>query len=78
LVSGTGIRVVVDRIEEGTAILLIGDSEARLDLPLALLPPGTREGSLLSLSFKLDEPATEQLIETVQARIERLKRLSRR
>ncbi|MDP2873613.1 MAG: DUF3006 family protein [Bacillota bacterium] len=76
--SCSGIRVVVDRIENGVAVLLVGSDEIRLDLPLDLLPPGTREGSLLRASFELDAGATEIALADARARIERLRMLSRK
>ena len=45
------MRAVVDRIENETAVLLFGDEDSKVDIPLKLLPAGTREGSFLQVSF---------------------------
>ncbi len=42
--------VVVDRIEGKTAVLSPIGGEAPFECPLALLPPGTREGATLRLA----------------------------
>jgi hypothetical protein len=72
------IKIVVDRIEGDMAVLLIGPDETRVDLPLAALPEGAREGSLLRATFVVDNRATDQAVEAVRARIERLRALSRK
>ncbi len=37
------MKAVVDRIEGAAAVLLLGEDEIKLDIPLKLLPQGTRE-----------------------------------
>jgi hypothetical protein len=54
------MKAVVDRIEGDTAVLLIGEEETRLDIPLRLLPEGTREGSHLTIAFELDKDSEEK------------------
>ena len=39
------MKAVVDRIEGQIAIVLFGDDEIKADIPLVLLPEGTKEGS---------------------------------
>lgn len=48
------MKAVVDRIEEQIAVVLFGDEEIKVNIPLELLPEGTREGSHLSITFELD------------------------
>lgn len=71
------MRAVVDRIEGDLAVLLVGDEETQVVIPLRLLPEGTRESSILRLSFELDQAATDGGLERARQRIERLRRLSR-
>ncbi|HHU49956.1 MAG: DUF3006 domain-containing protein [Caldicoprobacterales bacterium] len=52
------MKAVVDRIEGQIAIVLFGDDEIKADIPLVLLPEGTKEGSHLNITFELD-PASE-------------------
>lgn len=76
--SSPVIRAVVDRIEGDIAVVLIGIDEMRVDLPMAVLPPGTCEGSVLRATFALDSQETERAMDAVRARIERLRSLSRK
>ncbi len=70
------MRAVVDRIEGEIAVLLLGDEEVRLDLPMRYLPTGVKEGTILSLRFEVDAAATDAARERAVERIRRLKRLS--
>jgi hypothetical protein len=45
------VRAVVDRIEGEIAVLLLGEEETRVELPLSRLPEGSHEGSWLKISF---------------------------
>lgn len=58
----------VDRIEGQVAVVEL-DSRT-IDLPLALLPPGTKEGSLLKLVLDVDSEAAQRA--RAQARLDRL------
>ena len=60
------VNVVVDRIEGDLAVLEIAG--ATFDWPLAALPPGTREGSRLSVTFA---PVPSDL-DAAKERIDRL------
>lgn len=56
-------RMTVDEIELNAdnqrVAVLIGDDGTQVVLPLALLPNGTQEGDVLSLSFAQDAGETE-------------------
>lgn len=67
------MRVVVDRIEGKYAVLLFGEKEIKVDMPLELLPEGTREGSILNANFELDLNAEQQQREKVSKLLEKLK-----
>lgn len=58
----------VDRIEGQLAVLEL-DSRT-VELPLELLPPGTREGSVLKLVLDVDSESAQR--DRAQARLERL------
>lgn len=52
------IKVVVDRIEEDMAVLLVGEEEISVDFPLSCLP-NAREGAIFEFSVREDNE-TEQ------------------
>ncbi|MCL6581146.1 MAG: DUF3006 domain-containing protein [Firmicutes bacterium] len=73
-------RVAVDRIEEGTAVLLpVGEAAAsagpapRFLWPRALLPGEAREGAHLVVSVEVDPEATAEAGDRVRALLERLR-----
>lgn len=69
------IRVSLDRIEEGLAVLLLRDDESvRFTLPRALLPRNAREGDILEIAVRRDVAATEEVRRRVAERIERMRR----
>ena len=70
------LRAVIDRIEGGLAVLLVGDDEVQLDLSLNDLPAGVREGSILRVNFEEDRVETLDVREKMQRRIDRLRRRS--
>lgn len=46
------MRAVVDRIEDGFAVLLFGNQEIKVDIPRELLPPSIKEGDILNVKFE--------------------------
>ena len=69
------IRVSLDRIEEGLAVLLLRDAESvRFTLPRALLPRNACEGDILEVVVRRDVAATEEARRRVAERIERMRR----
>ncbi|MDL2220077.1 DUF3006 domain-containing protein [Eubacteriales bacterium OttesenSCG-928-N14] len=68
------LRYIVDAIAEGIARLECDDGSLS-QVPLAALPQGTREGSVLILQgtiFLLDEDSTKQRAQDAQSRLNRL------
>ena len=60
------IRVTVDRIESGKAVLLVRESENEAIIwPLPALPEGVREGMVLKVRVEPDEEATAAAKERV-------------
>ncbi len=70
-------RAVIDRIEDGgTAVLLAGEEELKVELPTSLLPEGAAAGSHLSVSIALDEASRREAEESVKALQEKLEKRS--
>ena len=63
------MKAVIDRIGETLAVLVIpGDENIRVNIPPVLLPAGSCEGDILTLSIERDEAATQE----AQARVSHL------
>jgi hypothetical protein len=68
-------NAVVDRIEDGgTAVLLAGEEELKIDLPASLLPEGAESGSHLVITLALDEASRKEAEESVKALQEKLEK----
>ncbi len=53
------IKGFVDRIEGPTAVVLLGEDESVIvNLPVAWLPKGVKEGTAIKLGVSVDEDAT--------------------
>ena len=69
------LRAVVDRIVDGAiAVLLVGDDEVELTVPVERLPQGAGEGSVLTLALALDAEAGAERLSELGARLDRLRR----
>ena len=69
------MKATIDRVEGKLAVLLIRNEESiKLNIPLILLPEGSREGDILDISIQKDEKETEDAKERVSSIIEKLKR----
>jgi hypothetical protein len=68
-------RAVIDRIEDGgTAVLLVGEDEQKVELPASLLPEGAESGSHLSINVSLDEASRKEAEARVKALQEKLEK----
>ena len=68
-------RAVVDRIEDGgTAVVLVGEDEHKVELPASLLPEGAESGSHLVINVSLDEAARRESEDRVKALQEKLEK----
>jgi hypothetical protein len=68
-------KVTLDRIEEGIAVLLVRDEEKiKINIPLFLLPPESREGDILDITIDKDMKETEDAKERVLSLLEKLKK----
>ena len=75
-------KAVIDRFEEGQAVLLVGEDERRINVPRKVLPRGAREGHWLQVELEGDQlvSAVIDLEETARAKqrvMEKLERLRR-
>ncbi len=67
------IRVTVDRVEGGTAVLLVRESETDAILwPVRALPEGVREGMILKIRVEPDEEATAAAKQRVENLLKKL------
>lgn len=77
LPCGGYMKATLDRIEGSKAVLLIRDEERiKVDLPIELLPAGSKEGDILDITIQRDEKATGDARIRTSDLIERLKRKS--
>jgi len=65
------VIAVLDRIEGGTAVLLVEDSDS-IELPVGLLPPDIKEGDIVSIIFKKEDRKTKNEKERVEGLINKL------
>jgi hypothetical protein len=67
------LRAFVDQINDGIALLLLGEDESvKAHVPVSWLPEGVREGIVLRLSFEIDEAATREGKRRVQSVLDSL------
>jgi hypothetical protein len=68
------MKATLDRIEDDMAVLLIRNDESiRLNVPLALLPEGCREGDILDITITGDTKATREAEARVSSLLQKLK-----
>ena len=68
-------KVTLDRIEEDIAVLLVRDEEKiKINIPLCLLPVGSKEGDILDIAITRDVQETEAAKERVSSLLEKLKK----
>ncbi|MDD1689864.1 MAG: DUF3006 domain-containing protein [Methanoregula sp.] len=72
------MRATIDRIDEGIAVMIPREGDARpFRLPISLLPPGCHEGDLVTVTIERDETATAEAKERVAGLIGRLEKKGR-
>lgn len=54
------IKAVVDRLEEGKAVLLLGEEEVQIVWPCNFLPADVREGDIFDVAVTFDPQATQE------------------
>ena len=76
------MKAVIDRFEDGWAVLLVGDEARLLNVPRKLLPRGAREGHWLKVEIEgdqlvsaaIDRDETARAKQRVTEKLERLRR----
>lgn len=67
-------KTTLDRIEEDLAVLLVRDEEKiQINIPLVLLPSGSKEGDILDITVTKNIQETEAAKERVLNLLEKLK-----
>ena len=64
---------VVDRVEDGIAVLVADDDEETLDVPLNVLPHGLREGTVLRVTEREGHPLWASAMLDEELRLRRLR-----
>ncbi len=60
------LKLTIDRIEGNVAVLISRrDESLHVTLPVLLLPPGSREGDIVSLIIETDPEETEKVRDRV-------------
>ena len=78
-------KAVIDRFEEGWAILLVGDDEQQMEVPRGELPKEAREGHWLQIklcgeritSIEIDEGETARAKERIADKLAQLRNRKR-
>ena len=79
-------KAVIDRFEEGFAVLLVGTKERQINVPRAQLPRGAREGHWLQVeldgdrftSMEIDEEETAKAKERIAGKLDLLRKRGKR
>lgn len=67
-------KVTLDRVEEDLAVLLIREEEKiKINIPLFLLPSGSKEGDILDITISKNLQETETAKKRVSNLLEKLK-----
>ena len=68
------VKLTIDRFEGEVAVLVTcGEIPQLVNLPRSLLPPGSREGDIVTLQIARDEEATRETRNRVRDLIAKLK-----
>ena len=69
------MKFTLDRIDEGIAVLISREEEpVRMTIPVSLLPPGVKEGDIVTLSIERDDEATAAARIRVTGLLDKLKK----
>ncbi len=68
------MKAVIDRIENQIAVVLLGEEEIQIDVPLSQLPEGVAEGTWMRLQFLIDEHTSREQYNRNKFLLERIKR----
>jgi hypothetical protein len=69
------MKATIDRIEGTVAVLISREDESvRVNIPVSLLPPGCREGDILTIRIERESAETEAVQKRVSGLLEKLKK----
>lgn len=69
------IKTTLDRIENKTAVLLVRPEEiSKINIPLSLLPDGSKEGDILIIDITKDEKETVESRNRASSLLDKLKK----
>jgi len=74
-------KAVIDRFEDGYAVLLVGENNRRVNVPRKRMPKGVKEGTWLKVEFEgeelqrveIDAEETENAKKRIAEKLERLR-----
>ncbi len=68
------MKAIIDRIEEGLAVLLIQpDEQQELHWPVKYLPKEAKEGSVLNIRVEVGQEETKERLDKSRSLIDKLK-----
>lgn len=68
------IKATLDRIENTIAVLLVRPEETtKINIPVSLLPEGSKEGDILNINITKDVQEAEHTKERVSSLVDKLK-----
>lgn len=68
------MKATIDRIDEGTAVLISAEEEpVRMTVPVSLLPSGAKEGDIVTIGIDRDEEVAADSKDRIACLIEKLK-----
>ncbi len=69
------MKATIDRIESGIAVLILREDESvQITLPARILPTGSKEGDIVTLTLERDDRTTSEAKERVSSLIGRLQK----
>ena len=68
------ISLFVDRISDGVATLVYGEGEFTADVPLRVLPRGTKEGDYIRASFTPDADTKKRAMDEIDSLMDELEK----
>jgi hypothetical protein len=70
--GAVSVKAFVDRIEEGLAVILLSEGDGQFDAPLRILPPETKAGDHLIITFQLDPESRAETLRNISELTRRL------
>lgn len=66
------MKAVIDRIEDGVAVLLFEEKGLFVNIPIALLPQDVKEGDWLNITWRVDKNTTRDMYRKNKDLLEKL------